>query len=315
MFSPLTATIFHWFGAIMTVPLAVGVCFTRNAEQVEFVEGNVALNLPRPILVFCSRLVHLTMVSHDMTAGYFVWALLCDHGVLERKTKSENTFETYFAVAAAMAIFIATVFWAVVAIDPGLMVPTKHFFPAEFKPELVRRLLFQAFFGPSDPDPRCSWQRPFGQFMVYVHSFCPLLLVADVLVVNHAPGPWESEMRASVLFIAGYLAWNFGCWWLLRTPPYPLQKEIWLNGIPKACMAYAILVLYALSLVRYTRHLRQWTGCGGVSWLLMSLPLLAVVWASNGFVPFRMTLAQYHRLKLDGNGNILTVAAFENVAQ
>mmetsp|Transcript_67708 Transcript_67708/g.177562 ORF Transcript_67708/g.177562 Transcript_67708/m.177562 type:complete len:320 (-) Transcript_67708:64-1023(-) len=306
------AKAFHWFGAIMTVPFGVGALFSNNAEQVHFKLENTALALPRPFLIFCSRMVHLTMVSHEMTAGYFLWALLRDHGVLERKSKSVDSMEIFFAVATAMAIFIAIVFWACVAIDPGLMVPMKNVFPSDFKPELMRRLLFQAMFGPADPDPRCKWQRPFGRFMVYIHSFCPLLLVADVLVVPHVPCAWEHELRAAVFFTAGYLAWNFFCWWLLRMAPYPLQAEIYRQGIPRALAAYFVLVAFAIGLVRYARSLRLWaSGNSLLSLLLLSAPVLAVVWASNGFVPFRMSLARFQRLQFDAKGNLLTCAVAE----
>jgi len=265
-----------------------------NPEKVKFVEDKVAIPLPKRVLGFCSQFAHLTIVSHELTSGYFVWAILRDHGVLQAPLDTSNTyFELYFVVAVSVALFVAFVFWASALIDPALMAPVDVMFPAEYRltPELKQHLLFGAMFGPSDPDPRASWQTPFRLFMQYIHTLCPLLLVVDTALGDHPLNKSSLEINATVGFAYSYLAWNFFCWWLLRTPPYPLQKRFFELGIPWAVFAYAVLTIFALSMCAYSRWIRAVSG-----WLGVSILAAVVSWASTGLWPWKGAVARFQGL-------------------
>ncbi|OLP85147.1 hypothetical protein AK812_SmicGene33886 [Symbiodinium microadriaticum] len=290
----LSLATFHWICGVLTAPFGVLSFFMSNPEKVKFVEDKVAIPLPKRVLGFCSQFAHLTIVSHELTSGYFVWAILRDHGVLQAPLDTSNTyFELYFVVAVSVALFVAFVFWASALIDPALMAPVDVMFPAEYRltPELKQHLLFGAMFGPSDPDPRCSWQTPFRLFMQYIHTLCPLLLVVDMALGDHPLNKSSLEINATVGFAYSYLAWNFFCWWLLRTPPYPLQKRFFELGIPWAVFAYAVLTIFALSMCAYSRWIRAVSG-----WLGVSVLAAAVSWASTGLWPWKGAVARFQGL-------------------
>ncbi|CAE7761766.1 unnamed protein product, partial [Symbiodinium microadriaticum] len=67
--------------------------------------------------------------------------------------------------------------------------------------------------------------------------------VVDMALGDHPLNKSSLEINATVGFAYSYLAWNFFCWWLLRTPPYPLQKRFFELGIPWAVFAYAVRLL------------------------------------------------------------------------
>ncbi|CAK9070788.1 unnamed protein product [Durusdinium trenchii] len=250
----------------------------------------VALPLPHRLLTFVSQFAHLTVVSHEMTSGYFAWAVLNEYGVLKA---SGSWLELYFVVATSVALFVAIVFWGSALVDPALMAPVDVILPAHYQltPDFKQHLLFGAMFGPTDPEPACSWQTPFRLFMQYVHTLCPLLMVADMMVAEHPLGQADMEINATLCFALGYLAWNFFCWWLLQTPPYPLQKRFFELGVPWALFAYSVLSIFAMSLCIYIRWVRA---VGGIFGGALSVAL--VCWASTGLQPWRGELARIQGL-------------------
>eukprot|EP00434_Breviolum_minutum_P032295 symbB.v1.2.028557.t1/scaffold3038.1/size64864/2 len=215
--------------------------------------------MPKRVLTFVSQFAHLTIVSHELTSGYFACAILRDCGLLKAYAGSGNDWlELYFVVATSVALFVAFVFWGSALIDPALMAPVDVILPPRIQlcPDFKQHLLFGAMFGPTDPEPDCRWQTPFRLFMQYIHTLCPLLLVIDMMLVQHSLGPADMEINATLCFAWCYLSWNLFCWWLLQTPPYPLQKRFFELGVPWAVFAYAVLSIFAMSLCIYTRWVR-----------------------------------------------------------
>eukprot|EP00933_Yihiella_yeosuensis_P073467 TRINITY_DN82171_c0_g1_i1.p1 TRINITY_DN82171_c0_g1~~TRINITY_DN82171_c0_g1_i1.p1 ORF type:complete len:393 (-),score=42.16 TRINITY_DN82171_c0_g1_i1:392-1405(-) len=297
----LEVKIFHWICAVLTLPFGMTAIFAPSPEKVKFVQDKVALPLPRPILGFCSSFVHLTVVSHELTSGFFLWCLLRDHGFIEAPDPSGTDWmEIYYGVAMVIGLFVAIVFWTAALADPGLMANAEFIFPAEIglKPEMKRHLLFQAMFGPTDPYPECSWQTAFRWFMRYIHTLCPLLLLVESMLVLHRPAQPQVEFGVCFIFISCYLSWNFFCWWLLRTPPYPLQRRIGDLGIPGAVACYAALVVFGLTLLVYSRRFRFATGDGD-SLAMLALPIIYVCWATIGLSPFKVKLAEAQGLNSD----------------
>ncbi|CAK9070786.1 unnamed protein product [Durusdinium trenchii] len=284
------AIIFRTVCAILTVPFAILSFFYSSPEKVKYVQDKVALPLPHRLLTFVSQFAHLTVVSHEMTSGYFAWAVLNEYGVLKA---SGSWLELYFVVATSVALFVAIVFWGSALVDPALMAPVDVILPAHYQltPDFKQHLLFGAMFGPTDPEPACSWQTPFRLFMQYVHTLCPLLMVADMMVAEHPLGQADMEINATLCFALGYLAWNFFCWWLLQTPPYPLQKRFFELGVPWALFAYSVLSIFAMSLCIYIRWVRA---VGGIFGGALSVAL--VCWASTGLQPWRGELARIQGL-------------------
>ncbi|CAK9079729.1 unnamed protein product [Durusdinium trenchii] len=288
------AIIFRTVCAILTVPFAILSFFYSSPEKVKYVQDKVALPLPHRLLTFVSQFAHLTVVSHEMTSGYFAWAVLNEYGVLKA---SGSWLELYFVVATSVALFVAIVFWGSALVDPALMAPVDVILPAHYQltPDFKQHLLFGAMFGPTDPEPACSWQTPFRLFMQYVHTLCPLLMVADMMVAEHplgqACGCWQTFRSNQTWWTNGYLAWNFFCWWLLQTPPYPLQKRFFELGVPWALFAYSVLSIFAMSLCIYIRWVRA---VGGIFGGALSVAL--VCWASTGLQPWRGELARIQGL-------------------
>lgn len=272
------------------MPFAILSFFYSSPEKVKYVQDKVALPLPHRLLTFVSQFAHLTVVSHEMTSGYFAWAVLNEYGVLKA---SGSWLELYFVVATSVALFVAIVFWGSALVDPALMAPVDVILPAHYQltPDFKQHLLFGAMFGPTDPEPACSWQTPFRLFMQYVHTLCPLLMVADMMVAEHPLGQADMEINATLCFALGYLAWNFFCWWLLQTPPYPLQKRFFELGVPWALFAYSVLSIFAMSLCIYIRWVRA---VGGIFGGALSVAL--VCWASTGLQPWRGELARIQGL-------------------
>lgn len=247
------------------------------------------------ILEFCSKFVHLTMVSHEMMAGYFILALLQDHGFLETHANQagDSWLEVYYATAVTIGMFVAYVFWASVLVSPLLMVPIDLIFPKKLQltQEYQHHLMFCAMLGPSDPIPECSWQTPFRRFMQYIHTLCPLLLVVDARVADHSPSNAALEFGAAIIWAICYLSWNLFCWWLLRVAPYPLQKRFYQRGLLQCLLAYVVLVVFASLLCAHARHIRS-----AESWLAVVPPTAIVLWMTVGLAPFKGTVARLQGL-------------------
>merc|ERR1712037_901966 len=92
--------------------------------------------------------------------------------------------------------------------------------------------------------------------MRYIHTLVPLLMYLDPLFTAHEGASWHQEFLAGKAIEVGYLSWNFWCWWLLRQPPYPLQKRIYQLGILPAALCYLLLVLFADALWVHLRYMR-----------------------------------------------------------
>lgn len=285
--------VFRGIAAILTVPCAILSFFHSSPEKVKYVENKVALPLPKPLLSFVSQFAHLTIVSHELTSGYFACAVLRECGLLKASTGSNDWLELYFVVATSVGLFVALVFWGSALIDPGLMAPVDVILPPRYQlcPDFKQHLLFGAMFGPTDPEPACRWQTPFRLFMQYIHTLCPLLLVVDMMVAQHSLGPADMEINTTLCFAWCYLSWNLFCWWLLQTPPYPLQKRFFELGAAWAVFAYSVLSIFAMALCIYTRWVRAAGGALGASF-----SVALVIWASTGLQPWRGELARFQGL-------------------
>jgi len=288
--SAVVATVFHWVGFLTAVPLALGFLFTSNPEKVKVSENNLAIPVPRAFVGFCSNFAHLTVVAHETTTAYFLYALLVDHGFLTAPATDEPQLrlaEVCYAVICAVALFVTTVFWGSVIVNPRLMAPVDMLL-AQVPPEKHNAVLFQMFFLP----PKNTPMHGFCIFMRYVHTFCPMLLLLDMACTPHVPCPWSWEVAALLVYGFSYLGWNFFCWWLLRVPPYPLQYRIWQQGSARAVTAYAVLLLHAVLLLVYARCLR-WGCVSAVGKLVLNAPLVGVIWASFGLKGMTQQLARY----------------------
>ncbi|CAJ1409829.1 unnamed protein product [Effrenium voratum] len=281
---------FRILAALLSVPFAIVSFFIANPEKVKFAQEQASLPLPKRVLTFFSQFAHLTVVSHELTSGYFAYLVLSDFGLLN---VDQYWLELYFAVATSVALFVALVFWGCALIDPALMAPVDVIIPSKYQltAEFKQHLMFGAMFGPTDPDPSCSWQTGFRLFMQYVHTLCPMFLVVDMALAEHSPLEANVEINATLAFAVSYICWNLFCWWLLRVPPYPLQKRLFELGVPWAVFAYAVLSIFAMALCIYVRWVRLVAG-----WLGALAMVLLVCWASVGLTPWRGKLAEFQGL-------------------
>lgn len=297
----LGAKALHWTCALLTVPAGILLVLFPNPEKLKIHSERVSIKLPGWILGFCGTFVHLTVVSHELTAGYFVLTLLRDHGFIPAHEAASGSaallpndwLEVYFAVAAGMGIFIATVFWGAVLIDPSLILPVHVLLPGQDASSAQVRLhLFRLVFGPVDPNPHIGGaQKAFLDFMRYIHTYCPLLPVVEAALIAHTPCTLELELAAMLAVALGYVGWNFFCWWLLREAPYPLQLRVYRCGTKRALVFYVVLVFYAASLILHCRLLRR--ADGAVARTLAALPILGIIWSTSGLRPFKAALARY----------------------
>lgn len=290
----LVPLLFHCVGAFLTVPCGLMMLFSANGEQVKYDAGRVALKLPHVMLNFFAGVVHLTVVSHEMSSVFFVLAIVQD--CTELSPQLSDLFEIHFGVSAAAGFYVSILFWTACLWDPALIVPVDDILPPHLRltPLAKRANLYAMVFGPSDPRPDCKWQKGVRTFMRYLHTFVPLLLFAEAALVRHLPRSWDLELRAMLMFVACYLAWNFSCWWLLKAPPYPLQKRIHDLGMNSAVVCYLGLAAFAISLLAYTCYLRR---AGDIaSWSLASIPVIYILWATSGLYPFHLRVAQFQHV-------------------
>lgn len=292
----MTSSWLHWIGVLACVPLILLANAFPNPERMKALDGKTAVPAPKAVVGICSCLVHLTMTSVALNAAYFSLALLQDYELL-----AVAWLDEYFTIVLTIALFVAMVYWASVVVNPALMLDPLEIFEGYISdpanpPPWVPRVLFQMCFGPATLEHATS-QIGFRLFMLFLHTFIPGLVFADAALLDHHLRTLDFEASAVVGSFLVYLGWNLFCWWLLRRPPYPLQKRLWDFGGWRTILSYLILLVVAVVLLLYSRALRVATDVH--SWSMVSPPILCIVWASCGFFPFRERFAKLQGLNPD----------------
>merc|ERR1712039_926031 len=98
--------------------------------------------------------------------------------------------------------------------------------------------------------------------MRYLHTFCPMIFISECLLFEHQPCELGLEVKAALGFTSLYIGWNIFCWWVLKTPPYPMQRRVYQAGVPYVAAFYGGLVSVAVTLLLYVRWLRTARGVG-----------------------------------------------------
>lgn len=244
---------------------------------------------------------HLTVISHELTVGYFLLAVMRDQGYLADTAGSTfwgKWLEVYFAVTLAAEFFVGVVFWGASCLDPALMFDPEKIVPGEDpKSVKVRCALFQCVFKPIGVEHHKDL-KTLTMFMQYLHTFVPMLPVVEALLVAHPPGEMGLELGCMFAYFLAYLCWNMFCWWLLKVAPYPLQKKLWQFGTPVAVGTYLSKALAAVFFGYVGRSLRFLGQGDSASAPSLILPA-AVLWFTSGCFPFKAALQRYQGAWVD----------------